>query len=253
MQPVSRSLVLLGAFALFTLSVSNSSALDAVWPLPIPPAGTNPAVFPVERQDWLAHVQANFDNSKGKRVDLLFDGDSITDLWVFRAQELWASRYGALHPFDFGMSGDRTEQVLWRLGQGQVDGLHPKLVVLLIGTNNLARDTPDQIAEGIKAVVGQYLQRCPEAHLLLLGLFPRGALPTDPLRLKAAEVNKRIATFDDGKRITYLDIGSKFLSPDGTLSATVMHDFLHPTPKGYQIWADAIQPMVDQYVGKPSL
>jgi len=241
----------LAGLALVILSVSSALALDATWPLPVPPAGTNPAIFPVQRQDWLAKFQGNIDRSKGTQIDLIFDGDSITDGWQITGKAVWTARYGALNAFDFGISGDRTEHLLWRLQQGQVDGLHPKLIVLMIGTNNAGRDTVDQIAEGIKAVVADYLKRCPEAHVLLLGVFPRSASPTDPLRAKIAAINQQIATLDDGKRVTYLDIGAKFLEADGTLTAAIMPDFLHPNAQGYQIWADAIQPVIDQYVPKP--
>lgn len=247
MKPTLRLLAVLASLA---LSASASLALEAVWPLPTPPPGANPALFPVERQDWLARVQANFDGSKGKTVDLLFDGDSITDNWQRPGKEVWTARYGALHPFDFGISADRIEHLLWRLQQGQVDGLHPKLVVLMIGTNNTGRDSADQIAEGIKAVVADYEKRCPEAHILLLGVFPRSPQAADPIRAKIIEINKQISVLGDGKRVTYLDIGPKFLEPDGTLLPTIMPDYLHPNAKGYEIWADAIQPVVDQYVGK---
>jgi len=194
--------------------------------------------------------QKNLDDAKKMpKIDLIFDGDSITDFWATTGVEVWKAHYGSLNAFDFGIWGDQTKHLLWRLQNGQVEGLHPKLIVLLIGTNNLGLtpETPEQIAGGVKAVIAEYQKRCPEAVILLQGIFPRGANPADPNRAKIKAINQTIASFADGKRVIYLDIGDKFLQPDGSLSSEVMKDFLHPTPKGYQIWADAIQPTIDQF------
>ncbi len=244
-----RTLPVLG---ILLFSLQAVSAADVVlFPVPPRPAGGNPATVPAPRDEWFVHLQTNLEKSKGQPYDLLFDGDSITDFWQTRGREVWAQHYGNLKAFDFGISGDRTENVLWRLQQGQADGTDPKLVVLMIGTNNIGREAAiesvDQIADGVKAVVGQYLERCPHAHILLLGIFPRGAAATDPLRAQVIGVNSKIASLDDGKRVTYLDIGPKFLQPDGSITKDVLLDFLHPTAKGYAIWADAIQPIVDKY------
>jgi len=245
LKQLSRSLLILG-FLLLSLQIG--SALDTVvFPVPVPPAGANPATFPAPRDEWFLRFQSNLDKTRGQHYDLLFDGDSITDFWQTRGAEIWAQHYGKLNAVDFGISGDRTETLLWRLQEGQVDGMDPKLIVLMIGTNNIKTCSVDQIAEGIKAVVDQYLKRCPDSHLLLLGVFPRAAAANDPLRATVIEINKKIASLGDNKRVTFLDIGKKFLEPDGSLSADTMHDFLHPTPKGYGIWADAIQPIVDKY------
>jgi lysophospholipase L1-like esterase len=186
--------------------------------------------------------------ANANKYDLIFDGDSITDNWQAAGKGVWTQHYAALNPVDFGIGGDRTEHLLWRLQQGQVDGQNPKLIVLMIGTNNLASNSDDQISEAIGAIVKDYLKRCPQAHLLLLGIFPRGASATDPFRARITSINQKIAPLGDGKRVTYLDIGSKFLQPDGTLTKDIMPDYLHPSAKGYEIWASAIQPIVDQYV-----
>lgn len=239
-----RALLLLG----FLLCSPQIGAADTVvFPIPPLPADTNPAVFPAPRNEWFLRFQSNLDQTKGKSYDLLFDGDSITDFWQTRGKAAWDQHYGKLKAVDFGISGDRTENLLWRLQQGQVSGMDPKLIVLMIGTNNIARDSADQIAAGIKAIVGEYLQRCPHSHLLLLGIFPRSPRAKDPVRAKVIAINSEVSALDDGKRVTYLDIGSKFLQPDGTLTSEIMRDFLHPTDKGYEIWADAIQPVVDKY------
>jgi len=126
--------------------------------------------------------------------------------------------------------------------------MHPKLIVLLIGTNNIANYTPAQIGEGVKAIIDAYQKRCPDSAILLQGIFPRGEKPEDPARAKIKQVNEIISKFGDGKKVIYLDFGDKFLQPDGTISREIMPDFLHPSAKGYQIWADAIQPVIDQYL-----
>lgn len=223
---------------------------EAVWPMPTVPQGGNPATIAMPREEWVPRVQAMLDQTKGKHFDLVFDGDSITDFWKRAGSPVWAERYGSRNAVDFGISADKVENLLWRLKVGQVDGIDPKLVVLMIGTNNSARDSVDQISDGIGVVVSEYLARCPHAQLLLLGIFPRSPNASDPIRAKIAEINKKIAALQSD-RVTFLDFGPKLLQPDGTLTKEIMPDFLHPSAKGYQIWADAIQPIVDKYVPEP--
>ena len=217
--------------------------------IPTPPPGTNPAVFPVGRNDWLMHFLHNVDRTKQGPVDLLFDGDSITDFWQGSGKEVWAKNYGQLHAADDGISGDRTEQVLWRLDHGQVAGLHPKLIALMIGTNNTGNCTDVQIAEGIAAIVHEYQKLCPEAVILLQAVFPRSEKPTNPIRAKIKSINEIISKLGDGKKVIYVDFGDKFLQPDGTLTKDIMPDFLHPNAKGYEIWADAIRPEIEKVFG----
>ena len=198
------------------------------------------------RNDWVAHFAHNVDRVKGKRVDLIFDGDSITDFWESKGKEVWEKNYAKLNVADFGISADRTEHLLWRLDHGQVDGLHPKLVVLLIGTNNLSQNTDPQTTEGVTAVVRDYQKRLPDAVILLQGIFPRGEKPTDPLRQRIKTINGNLARLGDGNKVIYLDFGDKFLEPDGSISKDIMPDSLHPSARGYEIWADAIRPQIDK-------
>jgi len=246
---MTRVLLLLALVLAFAGRAFSEIPASAVWPPPVVPQGVNPETMAIPRNDWVARVQSTLDRTKGQHYDLLFDGDSITDFWQGAGKDVWMAHYGSLKTFDFGISADKVENLLWRLQQGQVDGIDPKLVVLMIGTNNAGRDSVDQIAQGVSAVTAEYLKRCPNAHLLLLGIFPRSPLATDPIRAKLAAVNQKIASLESD-RVTFLDIGAKFLQPDGTLTKEIMPDFLHPSAKGYEIWADAIQPIVDKYVTK---
>jgi lysophospholipase L1-like esterase len=212
------------------------------------PTGDNSAICPLPRLEWFGRVKRNNDQAAkvAGQIQLVFDGDSITDWWQSWGLSIWQDRYAKLGAFDFGIAGDRTENLLWRLSQGQMNGIHPKLILLMIGTNNLGNNTDEQIAEGIKAIIDRYRRLCPDAVILLQGIFPCAQNATDPLRQRIKEINKTISTYADGKRVVFLDFGDKFLEPDGTMSPEIMPDFLHPSAKGYRIWADAIQPVIDQ-------
>lgn len=204
------------------------------------------ATVAASRNDWLVRVMEN--NAKARQrageIHLVFDGDSITDSWPRGGGRIWKDRYEKIGVVDFGIAGDRTQNVLWRLKNGQMDGLKPRLIVLLIGTNNIPKDDADGIVAGISEIVEEYRRRCPDAVILLQGIFPRGK-NDNPLRTKIKMVNERIAKLADGDKVIYFDFGEKFLNPDGSMSAEVMPDFLHPASKGYAIWAEAIQPMID--------
>jgi lysophospholipase L1-like esterase len=218
------------------------------WPAPQPGPGLNTAVVPAPNMSWLPHFQQNLDDSrKMPSVDLVFDGDSITAGWKGGGGGIWQKKYARLNGFDFGISGDSTQGLLWRLQNGELDGLHPKLIVLLIGTNNMTANSAEQIAGGIKADVEELRKRCPDATVLLQGIFPRGEKPTDPVRAKVKEVNKLVSALADGNKVLFLDFGDKLLDPQGNYTHPITQDFLHPTTPGYQIWADAIQPVVDKF------
>ncbi len=193
--------------------------------------------------------------AKAGGVDLLFLGDSITDGWRGGGKAVWDKNFAPLKAANFGISGDRTEHVIWRLRNGELEGIQPKLAVVMIGTNN--GDPAPDVALGIKTILTDIHERCPRTKVLLLGIFPRSEKP-DAGRAKNDEVNKLIAKFPvmvELGRVAYLDIGAKFLAADGTLPKDIMPDFLHPNEKGYQIWADAIidkvKQMLQEESGKP--
>jgi lysophospholipase L1-like esterase len=180
------------------------------------------------------------------KAQLVFLGDSITAGWGSK-KEIWDKAFGAYAPANFGIGGDRTQHVLWRIQNGELDGIKPKACVLMIGTNNSGTDPAEGIVKGITAIVETIRAKQPQAKILLLAVFPRGEKPTTPAKAnlsrdKLKQVNDAIAKLDDGKNIHFLDIGSKFLQPDGSITKEIMPDFLHLSAAGYQIWADAISP-----------
>lgn len=242
------SFVRFAAFVCLGLSPLSASAQQAVvnWPVPVAARGMNPATLPTPKNDCMTHFQRNLDRTRQGNVDLVFDGDSLTDFWMGAGKEVWTKNYGRLNAVDYGLSGDRTENLLWRLQKGEVAGLRPRLVVLLIGTNNTGECTDAQVAEGITAVVREYQKACPMSVILLHGVFPRSESATDPLRAKIKNINAIISKVGDGKKVIYMDLGDKFLQSDGTLNHDLMPDFLHPNSKGYEVWADAIRPVIEK-------
>ena len=214
--------------------------------------GGHLAVTPAHRYNWWGarHLSVNERVSEGE-VDLIFVGDSITQGWEGNGKEVWQSYYGDRRAVNLGFSGDRTQHVLWRFDNGNIDGISPKAAVVMIGTNNSNGDdhTAEEIADGIMAICRQLRAKLPKARILLLAVFPRGELPNKQ-REKIDKANEIASKIADGKMIHYLDIGDKFLEPDGSLTEVIMYDFLHLTEKGYQIWAAAIEDKVAELMGE---
>jgi len=197
---------------------------------------------------WTKRHEAFVEEAKKGGFDVLFTGDSITDGWRNNPQKkIFDATFGPLKAANFGISGDRTQHVLWRLQNGEFEGLTlPKVVVLMIGTNNIGqKDNPEPPASavaGIQAIVKEIRKKSDHTKILLLGVFPRAEKPDHPFRGMVKEINAAAAKLDDeGKSVKFLDIGGKFLQDDGSISKEVMPDFLHLSEKGYQIWADAIK------------
>jgi lysophospholipase L1-like esterase len=206
--------------------------------------GKNPATTPMNR-DIDRHKQFLEIAKKGD-VDVLFLGDSITQGW--NNNKTWKKYFEPLKAANFGIGGDQTGHVLWRITEGkELEGIAPKVAVLMIGTNNTGRDSAAQIAEGIALVVKTIHEKTPKTKILLLGVFPRDAQPGTKSREKIKEINKTIAKLDDGgKTVKYLDIGEKFRQPDGTMSNEIMPAYLHLSARGYEIWAEAINPTLHE-------
>jgi beta-glucosidase len=182
--------------------------------------------------------------------DIIFIGDSITEGWERAGAGVWAEAYGGRIAANLGISGDRTQHVLWRLENGNVDGISPKLAVVMIGTNNSRDNTPEQTRDGIIAIVRELRRDLPNTKILLLGIFPRGENAADERRQTNSRVNTMVAGLADGEMVHYLDIGAAFLESDGSLSREIMPDLLHLSEEGYGIWAEAMEPVLSRLLDR---
>ena len=198
---------------------------------------------------WEKRYETLNDRSSIGGHEMVFIGDSITHSWENAGKDIWNEFYGDRKALNLGISGDRTEHVLWRLENGNIDGLTPKLAVIMIGTNNYRDNSAEEIGEGIISIVKHLNREMPEMNVLILGIFPRFKGP-HPKRRMLAEASAIASSIADGKRIHYLDIGTAFLEDDGKLPKDIMPDFLHPNERGYRIWAEAIEPKVAELLGE---
>ena len=210
------------------------------------------AVEPAHRHSWwtLRNDAVN-ERVKQGNVDLLMIGDSITHGWEGGGKQYWDKYYAPRNAVNMGFSGDRTQHVLWRLEHGHLEGISPKLAVLMIGTNNSNGEdnTAEEIADGIIAICRKLRAECPRMKILILAIFPRGPEPSDQ-RQKNSKASSLASKIADGKMIHYLDINSMFLTADGFLSKKIMPDYLHPNEAGYKIWAEAIEPKVAELMAE---
>jgi lysophospholipase L1-like esterase len=244
MKSVALSLITLCVVSVSLAETAKNLAID-----PKPRAGA-----------WITRHESFNEVSKQGEAQLVFLGDSITQGWGGNGKEVWAEKWEPLKAANFGIGGDRTEHVIWRLQNGNFDGLKPKLVVLMIGTNNTGHQgrpaaehggavytsSAEQTAEGVKTILDILAKKLPETKVLLLGIFPRGATKEDKMRQQNVATNNIISGFADGKRVHYMDIGNTFLQPDGTLPKEIMPDLLHLNAKGYEMWTNAIEGKVKE-------
>ena len=196
---------------------------------------------------WMPRHEAKVAERKGmKQVDLLMIGDSITHGWEDKGKATWDKHYAHRNALNLGFGGDRTEHVIWRFQNGAIDDISPKLAVVMIGTNNTGhrRENPEHTAIGIKRVVSELRLRLPNTKILLLDIFPRGVDQEDEFRKINNAVNEIIKDYADEKKVWFLSIGDQFLEDGNVLPKTVMPDLLHPNDKGYEIWAEAMEPMI---------
>jgi len=228
-------------------------SIGLVLGVPVGVAAQNTALVPTPFQE--ERHEGFVEEARRGGIDCLLMGDSITDWWRRAGLEVYEANFAPLRCANFGIAGDRTQGVLWRMENGELEGYSPKLMMLMIGTNNLGGrrstpNTPAEIAMGIATIVAKFRTTFPDAKVLLLGVFPRGAEPTGEYREPIRRINELIANLDDGEHVRFLDIGERFLEPDGSISTEVMGDGLHPTARGYQIWADAVMPTFREMMGR---
>ena len=190
----------------------------------------------------LAEIKRRKDNNEA--TDLVFIGDSITEGWEKGGKPVFERNYTQYKALALGFGGDRTENVLWRLQHGEVDGIAPKVAVLMFGTNNTGhrRENPALIAAGVKRNLDELRKRLPNTKILLLAIFPRDEKPGTVMRINNEKASALIANYADQQHIFFLDINKSFLDADGNLSKDIMPDLLHPNEKGYEIWAQAMNP-----------
>jgi lysophospholipase L1-like esterase len=212
------------------------------------------AVVPVPQTEswWTTRHEHTLARLREGEVDLLFIGDSITQRWDDKGRRIWDAYYGHRRAVNLGFSGDFTEHVLWRLEHGEIDEINPKLVVVMIGTNNTGtrREPPEETAAGIQAILTTLRTRLPNTKILLLGVFPRSASADDPLRRLNAAINNRIRHYANNQQIFFLDLSQRFLDDQGRLSQDLMPDYLHPNERGYQVWADGMEDVIRKLLGE---
>ncbi|OHB52615.1 MAG: hypothetical protein A2Y10_19070 [Planctomycetes bacterium GWF2_41_51] len=242
---------------LFCYSILSSLAFAAQNPCDVK-LGSHEAVTPVSRDSdwWMPRHNAILERIKQGNVDIIMIGDSITHGWEKSGKPVWDQYYANRNAVNMGFSGDRTQHVLWRIENGEVNDINPKLAVIMIGTNNSNGNdnTAEEIADGVKAIVCQLRTRLPNTKILLLAIFPRGTAEQRKIKEQDASYNDQWAKNDkasklfskiaDNKTVYYLDINKKFLNKKGELPRDVMPDLLHPREKGYEIWAKAMEPMI---------
>lgn len=207
------------------------------------------ALVPVAKGGKFLTRHASFiKRGKEAPIDVLFLGDSITERWETSGSKVWDKHYSTLKAANFGIGGDRTQHILWRIENGELDGISARVLVLMIGTNNSNTDEATDIAAGVKRIMQQIGTRLPSTKVLLLGIFPRNAkrdLPSNVPMQRVTAANKELAKMDNGNTIRYLDISEKFLQNE-KVPADIMPDGVHLTEKGYEIWAEAIDPLLKE-------
>lgn len=201
---------------------------------------------------WMPRHDAKRSEEGRESARLLLLGDSITHGWESSGKSVWDQYFGDISSFNLGFSGDRTENVLWRIENGALEGISPDLTVLMIGTNNTGhrQDSSECTARGIEMIVDQLLNEFPESQILLLAIFPRGHEPDHELRQLNNEINEQIANFSTKPRVHFLDINHIFLTQEGVLTEEIMPDMLHPNEIGYQLWAKEIKPVIIDLLNK---
>jgi lysophospholipase L1-like esterase len=223
---------------------TNTAPVAAKPPAP-PPRGPEAASTPASVVGTSGHNKL-LKLAADKNRQLIFLGDSITAYWLRAGLPVWTKYYAPYDAGDFGIPGETTDQTLGHITGGILDGLHPKAVVILIGTNNVGKlhDQPEWVAAGIQKVVTSVREKLPQSQIILMGVFPCGH-QNDARRAKIEIINGIISKTDFGPQVHYLDIGAKFLDPSGDLPKELFPDLLHPSAQGYQIWAENMQPTLD--------
>jgi len=226
-------------------------------------AAPSPADMPVPRTDpnsMIAHAQL-LQKARQGRIDVYFEGDSITRRWGAtdypHLLENWRQNLFGWNAANFGWGADTTQNILWRLNNGELDRVHPKIIVLLAGTNNVSTTVPPEgdegkvadITRGMEAILRVMRTKAPDATVIVTAIFPRNDNMTVMQTIN--KINENLSRLADGKKVRYINVNDKLADPEGRLFDGMMVDKLHPTVRGYQVWADALKPVFTELLGPP--
>ena len=205
------------------------------------------------RAFWKSRWEAKLKQAKaeGNKCRIVFLGDSITHFWESKGKEVYDETFPKYHTLNLGFSGDRTQHTLWIAQEsGIFDIVHPDLIVIMIGTNNIGwkESSPTEAICGIRQILKVLRKNAPQAKILIFDVFPRGEKPTDTYRQQVNEINAHLPALADGTHIFHASINDRLMDADGTIPKSMMADFLHPGKPGYIIWRDAILPYIDRFV-----
>jgi N-acetylglucosamine-6-sulfatase len=212
------------------------------------------STFPDQRWDqkwWKERWDAKnkeADTPEAQKANVVFLGDSITQAWEDTGKAAWDKHFAPLGALNWGYSGDRTEHLIWRLQNGDIQRVSPKVAVILIGTNNTGHEQrpAEETVAGIKRSLDDLAWKWPNTKIIMMSVFPRGATKEDPLRKINSQINQQLKAFADDKRVYLLDINTKFLDKDGNLSKDIFPDLLHLSPAAYDTWAAAVSEKLNE-------
>lgn len=206
------------------------------------------SIIPVPREEawWMQRHNRVVKEISQVNPRLLFIGDSITWGWMKAGKELWNKCYAPVEAYNLGYNADKTQHLLWRLEHGEIDGISPSVVVLLIGTNNQRVSSMVGIVQGVKAVVEIIHEKLPDTHILLMAIFPCKQ-KDHPYVKKIMQANTWLKKLEKRDYITWIDMGDQFLGPDGEVDPSLMPDLLHPSEEGYRLWARELEPHLARY------
>ncbi len=233
-------------------AVPLALALFAAAPAHVHAAAAPDVPAPRWNLHWLEHHWALNRSARASHAQLILVGDSIVANFATVGHATWEHYYARRQALNLGIGGDRTQHVLWRLTHGNLDHLAPKLVIVMVGQNNGGHDSGAAIGAGVTAIVALLRAQLPKTKILLLAIFPRGE-PATPERATLAAASRIAARTADGVHVWYLDVNRTFLRADGSIPRTLMADLEHPTPLGYRVWAEALEPTVARLMGGPAI
>lgn len=240
---------ILAAVAVANLSAAEFSSVI------IPPEPRAKLVKSGKKHWWQSRLEAKKKQAQreGKKIDIVFVGDSITHFWERNAanKAVFNEFFGKYNVLNLGFSGDRTRHARWVVEEsGVMDGLEPRLIVVLIGTNNIGwkESDPKSTAEDIGNLVSSLRRKAADAKIVVFGIFPRGKTLKDRFRVRTDKVNAMLPSLADNKTVFYVDISDGFTDDKGLVIKQLMPDFLHPSPEGYRIWGKAVAPFIERFV-----